>query len=129
MPERLVRRTLRLVARRRIQHHHKRLVLWALAILPQIPLAITPLPNGPVYYTIYRLIAHNGDRPPACLPQACLRCLHACVPARLLARSPASALSCALSCAPRGRLARLSTMWLCGCCRCQGRRRGCQCHV
>jgi hypothetical protein len=61
LPERLVRRTLRLVARRRVQHHQRRLLLWALAIPPQLPLALTPLPNGPVYYTIYRMVAHYGE--------------------------------------------------------------------
>ena len=56
--ERLVRRRLRHLVAEGKRRHRTRLVWWMLALVPQIPLMVTPLPNITVYYTIYRLVSH-----------------------------------------------------------------------
>jgi hypothetical protein len=56
--ERLVRRRLRLLALQGKRRHRRRLFWWSLAMVPQIPLMVTPLPNITVYYTLYRLYSH-----------------------------------------------------------------------
>lgn len=56
--ERLVRRRLRHIAADGLRVHRTRLVWWMLAIVPQVPLMVTPLPNITVYYTGYRIYSH-----------------------------------------------------------------------
>ena len=56
--ERLVRRRLRLLALQGKRRHRRRIFWWGLAMVPQIPLMVTPLPNITVYYTLYRLYSH-----------------------------------------------------------------------
>ncbi|KAL4445774.1 hypothetical protein ABPG77_008973 [Micractinium sp. CCAP 211/92] len=56
--EKLVRRRLRHVAAEGRRRHMTRLMWWALAMVPQLPLMLTPLPNITVYYTGYRLYSH-----------------------------------------------------------------------
>lgn len=56
--ERLVRRRLRLLALQGKRRHRRRIFWWSLAMVPQIPLMVTPLPNITVYYTLYRLYSH-----------------------------------------------------------------------
>ena len=57
--ERLVRRRLRAVTHHGKGRHRLRLLWWSLALVPQLPLALTPLPNITVYYTIYRIWSHS----------------------------------------------------------------------
>lgn len=56
--EKLVRRRLRHVAAEGRRRHMTRLVWWSLAMVPQLPLMVTPLPNLTVYYTGYRIYSH-----------------------------------------------------------------------
>lgn len=56
--EKLVRRRLRHVASDGRRRHTTRLLWWALAMVPQLPLMVTPLPNLTVYYTGYRIYSH-----------------------------------------------------------------------
>jgi hypothetical protein len=56
--ERLVRRRLRLLAHQGHKRHRLRFVLWIFALIPQLPLMLTPLPNITVYYTAYRVFSH-----------------------------------------------------------------------
>jgi len=56
--ERLIRRRLRLLALQGRRRHRRRIFWWGLAMVPQIPLMVTPLPNITVYYTLYRLYSH-----------------------------------------------------------------------
>jgi hypothetical protein len=56
--ERLVRRRLRLLADQGHKRHRLRFVLWIFALIPQLPLMLTPLPNITVYYTAYRVFSH-----------------------------------------------------------------------
>ncbi|EFN57694.1 hypothetical protein CHLNCDRAFT_142893 [Chlorella variabilis] len=56
--ERMVRRQLRHVAADGRRRHTMRLVWWMLAMVPQLPLMLTPLPNITVYYTGYRIYSH-----------------------------------------------------------------------
>jgi hypothetical protein len=56
--ERMVRRQLRHVAAGGRRRHAVRLVWWTLAMVPQLPLMLTPLPNLTVYYTGYRIYSH-----------------------------------------------------------------------
>lgn len=56
--ERLVRRRLRLLVHQGHRRHRWRFFLWILALLPQLPLMLTPLPNITVYYTAYRVYSH-----------------------------------------------------------------------
>ncbi|GBF88045.1 hypothetical protein Rsub_00757 [Raphidocelis subcapitata] len=58
VPERLLRRRLRLLSRARAPLHQKRTWYWAAAILPQVPLAVLPLPNVPIYYSLWRVWSH-----------------------------------------------------------------------
>lgn len=58
LEERLVRRRLRLLAHQGHKRHRSRFVLWIFALIPQLPLMITPLPNITVYYTAYRVFSH-----------------------------------------------------------------------
>lgn len=58
LPEKLVRRRLRLLAMQGRARHRRGIVLWSLAFIPQMPLMVTPLPNITVYYTLYRLYSH-----------------------------------------------------------------------
>lgn len=59
LPERLVRRRLRLLALQGRARHRKGILLWSLAFLPQMPLMLTPLPNISVYYSLYRIWSHS----------------------------------------------------------------------
>ena len=56
--EKLVRRRLRLLVHEGKRRHRTRLLWWSLALVPQLPLMLTPLPNITVYYTIYRIVSH-----------------------------------------------------------------------
>lgn len=56
--ERLIRRRLRHITADGLKSHRRRLLGWSLAMLPQIPLLATPLPNITVYYTGYRIYSH-----------------------------------------------------------------------
>ncbi|KAI8469876.1 MAG: mitochondrial K+-H+ exchange-related-domain-containing protein [Monoraphidium minutum] len=56
---RLVRRRLRLLCRAGAPFHERRTYLWALSVIPQLPLAVLPLPNVPVYYTVWRVWSHR----------------------------------------------------------------------
>ncbi|PNH05484.1 hypothetical protein TSOC_008254 [Tetrabaena socialis] len=56
--ERLVRRRLRRMALAREHYHNRRILGWTLATLPQLPLALTPLPNVTLYYTVYKMVSH-----------------------------------------------------------------------
>lgn len=56
--EKLVRRRLRHVAADGRRRHMTRLLWWMLAMVPQLPLMVTPLPNITVYYTGYRIYSH-----------------------------------------------------------------------
>lgn len=58
LPEKLVRRRLRLLAMQGRARHRRGVLLWSLAFIPQMPLMMTPLPNISVYYTLYRLYSH-----------------------------------------------------------------------
>ena len=58
LPEKLVRRRLRLLAMQGRARHRRGVMLWSLAFIPQMPLMVTPLPNITVYYTLYRLYSH-----------------------------------------------------------------------
>ncbi|KAL6753063.1 mitochondrial K+-H+ exchange-related-domain-containing protein [Haematococcus lacustris] len=58
LSEVLVRRRLRLLALRNNARHRRGLLGWALATAPQLPLALTPLPNVTIYYSVYRLVSH-----------------------------------------------------------------------
>lgn len=58
LPEKLVRRRLRLLAMQGRARHRRGVLLWSLAFIPQMPLMVTPLPNISVYYTLYRLYSH-----------------------------------------------------------------------
>jgi hypothetical protein len=58
LPEKLVRRRLRLLAMQGRARHRRGVMLWSLAFIPQMPLMVTPLPNISVYYTLYRLYSH-----------------------------------------------------------------------
>lgn len=58
LPEKLVRRRLRLLAMQGRVRHRRGIMLWSLAFIPQMPLMVTPLPNISVYYTLYRLYSH-----------------------------------------------------------------------
>lgn len=53
-----MRRQLRHVAAGGRRRHAMRLVWWTLAMVPQLPLMLTPLPNLTVYYTGYRIYSH-----------------------------------------------------------------------
>ncbi|KAI7842265.1 hypothetical protein COHA_003906 [Chlorella ohadii] len=56
--EKLVRRRLRHVCADSRRRHTTRLMWWVLALVPQLPLMLTPLPNITVYYTGYRIYSH-----------------------------------------------------------------------
>ncbi|GAB4823824.1 hypothetical protein N2152v2_010870 [Parachlorella kessleri] len=56
--EKRVRRRLRLLTEEAHQRHRNRMALWVLAMVPQLPLMVTPLPNVTVYYTGYRLYSN-----------------------------------------------------------------------
>eukprot|EP00775_Hariotina_reticulata_P003909 gene3909-4163_t len=58
LPERLVRRRLRLLAAKAIPFHRSRLRIWSMAILPQLPLIPLPLPNVTIYYTVWRVVSN-----------------------------------------------------------------------
>lgn len=58
LPEKLVRRRLRLLAMQGRARHRRGTMVWLLAFIPQMPLMLTPLPNITVYYTLYRLYSH-----------------------------------------------------------------------
>jgi hypothetical protein len=58
LKERLVRRRLRHLAANGHRLHRCRLAAWGLAMVPQLPLMLTPLPNLTVYYTGYRIYSH-----------------------------------------------------------------------
>jgi hypothetical protein len=58
LKEKVVRRRLRLLALQGKRRHRRRIFWWSLAMIPQIPLMVTPLPNITVYYTLYRLYSH-----------------------------------------------------------------------
>ncbi len=58
LPEKLVRRRLRLLAMQGRQRHRRGIMLWSLAFIPQMPLMVMPLPNISVYYTLYRIYSH-----------------------------------------------------------------------
>jgi hypothetical protein len=60
LPERLVRRRLRLLAAKAAPFHASRLRLWAAILLPQIPLIPLPLPNVTIYYTIWRIASNRS---------------------------------------------------------------------
>ncbi|GLC47190.1 hypothetical protein PLESTB_001622500 [Pleodorina starrii] len=56
--ERLVRRRLRRMALTQEAFHNRRILGWALATLPQLPLVITPFPNVTLYFTAYKMMSH-----------------------------------------------------------------------
>ncbi|KAG2430989.1 hypothetical protein HYH02_013521 [Chlamydomonas schloesseri] len=56
--ERLVRRRLRRMAQAQEALHSRRILGWALATIPQLPLVLTPLPNVTLYYTAYKMVSH-----------------------------------------------------------------------
>ncbi|KAG2424461.1 hypothetical protein HXX76_014513 [Chlamydomonas incerta] len=56
--ERLVRRRMRRMASAQEAFHNRRILGWALATLPQLPLVLTPLPNVTLYYTAYKMVSH-----------------------------------------------------------------------
>lgn len=58
LAERLVRRRLRCLALQGQRRHRTRILWWSFAMIPQLPLMLTPLPNITVYYTLYRLYSH-----------------------------------------------------------------------
>ena len=58
LPEKLVRRRLRGLSIHGQNRHRSRIALWTLALIPQLPLMLTPLPNILIYYTVYRLYSH-----------------------------------------------------------------------
>lgn len=60
LPERLVRRRLRLLAAKAQPFHASRLRVWAAILLPQIPLIPLPLPNITIYYTIWRIASNRS---------------------------------------------------------------------
>ncbi|GFR49757.1 hypothetical protein Agub_g11917 [Astrephomene gubernaculifera] len=62
MKERLVRRRLRRLALSQEHYHNRRILGWALATLPQLPLMITPFPNVTLYYTAYKVVSHYQAR-------------------------------------------------------------------
>lgn len=55
---RLVRRLLRRLCQKRAPEHRRGALLWALALVPQAPLSVLPLPNVTVYYTLWRVFMH-----------------------------------------------------------------------
>eukprot|EP00198_Chlamydomonas_reinhardtii_P014374 XP_001703711.1 predicted protein [Chlamydomonas reinhardtii] len=56
--ERLVRRRMRRMAQAQEAFHNRRILGWALATIPQLPLVLTPLPNVTLYYTAYKMVSH-----------------------------------------------------------------------
>ncbi|KAG2488071.1 hypothetical protein HYH03_013374 [Edaphochlamys debaryana] len=58
LKERLVRRRLRRLALAQEHFHNRRILGWALATLPQLPLVLTPFPNVTLYYTAYKMVSH-----------------------------------------------------------------------
>lgn len=58
LPERLVRRRLRLLAAKAQPFHASRMRVWALALIPQLPLIPLPLPNVTLYYTAWRVASN-----------------------------------------------------------------------
>ncbi|KAL6771274.1 hypothetical protein ACKKBF_B34620 [Auxenochlorella protothecoides x Auxenochlorella symbiontica] len=56
--ERYVRRRLRMLAASSQRRHRSRMGLWLLALLPQVPILLTPLPAITIYYTAYRFYSH-----------------------------------------------------------------------
>ncbi|RMZ52555.1 hypothetical protein APUTEX25_003698, partial [Auxenochlorella protothecoides] len=56
--ERYVRRRLRMLAASSQRRHRSRMGLWLLALLPQAPILLTPLPAITIYYTAYRFYSH-----------------------------------------------------------------------
>lgn len=54
-----VRRHLLFTARNREKYHKAWLRVTGVGILPLLPLAITPLPNLPIYYLGYRVYSHH----------------------------------------------------------------------
>ncbi|GLI71157.1 hypothetical protein VaNZ11_016258 [Volvox africanus] len=56
--ERLVQRRLRRMALAQEHYHNRRILGWALATLPQLPLVITPFPNVTLYFTAYKMVSH-----------------------------------------------------------------------
>eukprot|EP00879_Flechtneria_rotunda_P018681 GHRR01019604.1.p1 GENE.GHRR01019604.1~~GHRR01019604.1.p1 ORF type:complete len:226 (+),score=64.07 GHRR01019604.1:759-1436(+) len=62
IPERLVRRRLRLLAAKAEPFHRSRLRVWAAALMPQLPLIPLPLPNVTIYYTVWRIVSNHSAR-------------------------------------------------------------------
>uniref|UniRef100_A0A383VAC5 Mitochondrial K+-H+ exchange-related-domain-containing protein n=1 Tax=Tetradesmus obliquus TaxID=3088 RepID=A0A383VAC5_TETOB len=60
LPERLVRRRLRLLAAKAQPFHASRFRMWIGILLPQIPLIPLPLPNVTIYYTIWRIASNRS---------------------------------------------------------------------
>ncbi|KAF6256221.1 mitochondrial K+-H+ exchange-related-domain-containing protein [Scenedesmus sp. NREL 46B-D3] len=60
LPERFVRRRLRLLAAAAQPFHASRLRLWIGILLPQLPLIPLPLPNVTIYYTIWRITSNRS---------------------------------------------------------------------
>ncbi|GIL54817.1 hypothetical protein Vafri_10503 [Volvox africanus] len=58
LSERLVQRRLRRMALAQEHYHNRRILGWALATLPQLPLVITPFPNVTLYFTAYKMVSH-----------------------------------------------------------------------
>jgi hypothetical protein len=54
-----VRRHLLFTARNREKYHKAWLRVTGIGIVPLLPLALTPLPNLPIYYIGYRLYSHH----------------------------------------------------------------------
>jgi len=58
MQERYVRRRLRLLIRGRMEYHKCWALIWGALTVPQLPLLITPIPNLPIYFSLYRTWSH-----------------------------------------------------------------------
>lgn len=62
VPERYARRVLRATAVRRSAYHHRWYRRNLAVLVPLAPIALTPLPNFPIYYLGYRVWSHHHAR-------------------------------------------------------------------